>query len=286
MSANVQALLNEPEEARDPHRFSTELDEETLDRLVQRLESRGRDAVFTRLFQRYAERLDLPAEARVLEIGCGTGVVSRALVQREGFTGSVTGVDQCPVFIDNARRFARADCPGASLSFLVGDVHSLEFPDRGYDAVIAHTLISHVTDPRQVVAEMHRVTRTGGTVAIFDGDYASLTYALADEAFGRRMDRALATATFNNRLVMRALPEMLPALGLEIREILAEVVAEVGTASYFKSFADTYAPLVAKAGLLSSEKVSWWLEEQRRAMAQGTFFASCNYYAYLARARR
>ncbi len=66
-------------------------------------------------------------------------------------------------------------------------------------------------------------------------------------------------------------------------ETLADVVAEIGTGSYFVTFAETYAPLVSRAGLLPAEKVEVWLAEQRRALEQGTFFAACNYYTYLAR---
>jgi hypothetical protein len=41
--------------------------------------------------------------------------------------------------------------------------------------------------------------------------------------------------------------------------------------------------MVSRAGLVSKEKVDIWLKEQHQAMAEGTFFAACNYYAYLAR---
>ncbi len=120
-------------------------------------------------------------------------------------------------------------------------------------------------------------------VAIFDGDYASLTFACPDRAAGKAMDEGLVAATFNNPLVMRELPHLLPRVGLELVETLADVVAEIGTGSYFVTFAETYAPLVPRAGLLPAEKVEVWLAEQRRALEQGTFFAACNYYAYLAR---
>ncbi len=72
-------------------------------------------------------------------------------------------------------------------------------------------------------------------------------------------------------------------IGLELTDTLADVVAEIGTGSYFVTFAETYAPLVSRAGLLPAKKVEAWHAEQRRALEQGTFFAACNYYAYLAK---
>jgi ubiquinone/menaquinone biosynthesis C-methylase UbiE len=155
--------------------------------------------------------------------------------------------------------------------------------DECADVVIAHTLMSHVTEADACLRDMARLVRKGGTVAIFDGDYASLTFAYPDAELGRRMDKALADATYHNPLIMRSLVRLLPEAGLEITETLADVVAEIGSASFFKSYAETYAPFVARNGLLPEPEVERWLATQHVAMADGTFFASCNYYTYLAR---
>lgn len=269
--------------ARDPYRFINELDDTVIKRLIDRLESRGKDAVFTGLFDKYAARLKLSKLAKVLEVGCGTGVVVRTLARRKGFSGRAVGVDHSSVFVEAARRFAKKEGVSKKAEFQVGDTHKLDYADGSFDAVIAHTLISHVTEPSAVLKEMARVVRSGGKVAIFDGDYASLTYAFSDRDFGRQMDGALALATFNNPMVMRDLPRLLPEVGLEITETLADVVAEIGSGSYFRTFAETYAPLVSSGGLLPAQKVDDWLAAQRHAMEEGTFFASCNYYTYLAK---
>jgi hypothetical protein len=72
---------------RDPHRFVNELDKAALERLIARLESRAQDAVFARLFDKYATKLALPPSAQVLEVGCGTGALLRSLARRDDFTG-------------------------------------------------------------------------------------------------------------------------------------------------------------------------------------------------------
>lgn len=59
------------------------------------------------------------------------------------------------------------------IEFRVGDVHGLGFADASFDAVIAHTLLSHVTDPLAVLKEAARLVQLEGPVVIFDGDYAS-----------------------------------------------------------------------------------------------------------------
>ena len=267
---------------KDPHRFVNELDDEVVGRLVDRLESRGRDAVFTRLFEQYATELVLPSKARVLEIGCGTGVVVRALAGCEDFDGTIHGIDQSPIFIEAAHRRVKEAGYAGVVSLEVGDAHQLSVERGSFDLVIAHTLISHVTSPEKVLSEAARALKVGGSLVLFDGDYASLTYDYPDEILARRMDGALAQATFNNPLIMRSLPRMLPDLGLKLKRSMANVVAEVGGASYFRSFAETYVPFVKVSGLVESTLVDQWLSAQLKAMSNGTFFASCNYYTYVA----
>jgi ubiquinone/menaquinone biosynthesis C-methylase UbiE len=271
--------------ADDPHRFSNRLDAATAQRLIDRLESRARDAVFNRLLEQYLTEMRLPENARVLEVGCGTGATSRAVARRAGFSGTVTGVDQSPAFIGAARRFAKDEGLEQSIEFHVGDAHDLDFEPGSFDVVIAHTLISHVTDPASVLRELARVTRKDGTVAIFDGDYASLTYSYPDHEFGRRMDQALVSVTFNNPLIMRDLVRLLPEAGLGLEKALANVVSEIGKGSYFKSFAETYVPLVVGSGLVEEDQVRTWQSAQNEAMQAGTFFAACNYYTFIARRR-
>ena len=268
--------------ARDPHRFVNELDRSAVEGLIARLESRAKDAVFTRLFDKYAAQLELDAVAQVLEIGCGTGATTRALARRTEFRGVAFGVDQSPTFIEAANRFARDEKISDRVEFRVGDAHRVAFPDATFDVVVAHTLISHVTEPLVVLREMSRVVRPGGMVAIFDGDYASLTYAFPDEEFGDRMDTALVTAAFNNPRVMRALPRVIPELGMRLKAAWGDAVVEIGSGSYFRSFAETYVPYVAKASLVSAAAAEAWLATQCEAIQNGTFFASCNYYTFLA----
>ena len=91
---------------RDAMQFINEQDTATLERFIQRLEYRGTDPTFTAYRDAYLELLELPPTAAVLDLGCGTGVVARAIAARDGFTGTVTGVDQSPDFVAAAHRLA------------------------------------------------------------------------------------------------------------------------------------------------------------------------------------
>jgi ubiquinone/menaquinone biosynthesis C-methylase UbiE len=269
--------------ARDAMQFINEQDAATLERFIERLEFRAKDPTFTAYREAYLKLVDLPRTAAVLDLGCGTGVVTRALAARDGFAGTVTGIDQSPEFIAAAERLAADDGLGDRIAFVVGDAHALDLPSASFDAAVAHTLVSHVRDPLAVLAEAARVIRPGGSLAVFDGDYASLTFGCDDPLLGTTMERAVQSIIMSSPRVMRELPRLLPKAGLQLMATQAHVYAEAGSSGFLLNLAETYGPLAASTGLVTAADVDAWLTYQRRSAEDGTFFAACNYYAYVAR---
>lgn len=268
--------------ARDAMEFINDQDEATLERIIHRLELRGTNPTFCRYRDAYLERLAPSPDGRVLEVGCGTGVVARALAGRPGFAGRVVGVDHSPALIDAARRFAKAEGLDHRIDFEVAEAHGLDLPDDAFDAVIAHILLSHVTEPLTVLAEIARVVRPGGGVAVFDGDFASWTFGSPGPEVGQAMDDGLRAVMVSKPRVLWEMPRLLRAVGLELTETQPHVYAEMGTGVFFLNALETYGPLVVQAGLVTQEQLDAFLAERRQASADGLFFASCNYYAYVA----
>lgn len=216
-------------------------------------------------------------------MGSGTGVIARLLTSTTGRQIHVTGIDQSPALVEAAKQFTCNKKLEDRLTFKVGDAHALPFASGHFDAVIAHTVISHVTDPAAVLKEAYRVLKPAGTLVVFDGDYASLTYGFDDVEIGRSVDWALARTVFNNPVVMRHMSRLLEAVGFELTEILSELMSEIGQGSYFLSMADTYAPLMAESGLVPKADIDAWISAQHKAIEEDRFFASCNYYSFIAR---
>ncbi len=97
---------------------------------------------------------------RVLELGCGNGKTSRALL---GLTSKVVGIDLSA----SAVRLCRAHAPGSSGGqFALADARSLPFFDAVFDAVVAFHVIGHVPEEERVRSahETARVLRAGGTL--------------------------------------------------------------------------------------------------------------------------
>ena len=128
-----------------------------------------------------------------------------------------------------------------------------------------------------------RVVRPNCQIAIFDGDYASWTFGYSDPEFAKTMDETLIGFIVNNPRIMRNIPRLLSQAGLTLEETRPHIFTEVGTGSFFLGAAETYAPLIVQAGLLPADQVENWLAEQRKTHEDSTFFASGNYYTYLAR---
>ena len=101
---------------------------------------------------------------------------------------------------------------------------SLDLVAGTFDAVVAHALLSHVDDPSAAIGEAARVVRSGGMVAIFDCDFASLTFSHPDPAQGKAYDEAVSNAIATSPRVMRQMPRLLKAAELELVTSFAYVV--------------------------------------------------------------
>jgi SAM-dependent methyltransferase len=109
-------------------------------------------------------RVNLLRAERMLDVGCGTGVITEEMAAR--CKGQVTGVDV------DAAMIAFAQDSGGQAEYRVGDAHQLDFPDGHFDVVACHFLLMWVSNPALAVREMARVTRPGGAVlACAEPDY-------------------------------------------------------------------------------------------------------------------
>ena len=126
----------------------------------------------------------LAAGQSVLDIGCGPGTITADLA-RAVAPGPVLGVDRSEQAIATAEPRAHSI---EHLSFATADVYDLQMADGSFDVVHAHQVLQHLADPVAALAEMRRVCRPGGIVAVRDADYSSFAWAPLD----RRLDRWLA----------------------------------------------------------------------------------------------
>ena len=112
-------------------------------------------------FAAAAAELDLAPGATALDVGCGTGRAVAVLRERVGPDGAVVGVDLTPEML------AAAHAKGPPGALVLADVDRLPLATGRVDAVLAAGLLTHVPDPTATLRELRRVTRPGGTLAVF-----------------------------------------------------------------------------------------------------------------------
>jgi ubiquinone/menaquinone biosynthesis C-methylase UbiE len=268
---------------RDIFRLAPSMDPTVLETIAARLEFRGTDLGYAQRSQAYFRRLPLAEARRILALGCGTGIEVRALRHLIRPEVVITGVDHSATLVDAARRLTDEEGLSGNVTYQVGDAHHLPYGDAEFDIVTLHTLISHVDDPPQVLREARRLVRPGGTVAIFDGDYESLTFAHPDHALAKTVEEKLVKLIVANPRIMRDLPRLLQETGLELVEAEGVLYANIGSSRFWVSAAESYGVLLARSGLLPQALVDDWRAFQVQSVADNTFFGASNYYTYLTR---
>jgi demethylmenaquinone methyltransferase / 2-methoxy-6-polyprenyl-1,4-benzoquinol methylase len=111
--------------------------------------------------------IDARPEARVLDVATGTGLVAQELVRRYGCT--VVGLDQSPEMLGAARaRLGRDRALAARVSLTEGEAERLPFGDGEFDHLTFTYLLRYVEDPAATLAELARVVRPGGRIAMLE----------------------------------------------------------------------------------------------------------------------
>lgn len=147
------------------------IDAGNVTRLVAALDVQEANPGVRRLRAWAHEALAPGSGERALDIGAGTGSTTRALAAAVGPGGSALGVEPNPGLRAIAEE--RAAEAGGPARFTDGDALSLPVPDASVDVVWCERVLQHLAEPDKAVAEMARVLRPGGRVALLDTDWAT-----------------------------------------------------------------------------------------------------------------
>jgi ubiquinone/menaquinone biosynthesis C-methylase UbiE len=105
-------------------------------------------------------------EGRVLDVGCGTAVLSRTLLDRSS-TIEMVGIDPARSYLGHARRLI----PSSRIAFVCGTAEALPLAEASFDAALALLVVQEFTEPAAAVREMKRVTRPSGLLATCVWDF-------------------------------------------------------------------------------------------------------------------
>lgn len=216
----------------------------------------------SRLLARYA----LPAGAKILDLGCGTGEASLRLPAIFPGAAAVVGVDLMPELLAVARESSRtrASQAGPEVTFVEGDGYALDFPDAYFDLVLCRHVTQLLPEPERVLAELHRVLVPGGWIHVVSEDYGMIHFPVREGVDPDRLwhDAVVPFTTSTGtdaRIGRRTLP-VLRTLGfshLSVQYLVldTERVPRETLAGIFLAWRDGYAPVLAQASGMTIETI-------------------------------
>ncbi len=229
---------------------------------------------------RTLEALALTHGERVLDAGCGTGLLLEQEALLVGADGVACGIDASEDMLAHARRRCD-DLPQVRLH--QGSVEALPFDDAAFDAMSCTQTLLYVDRLEPALAEYYRVLRPRGRLVIVETDWRGAIMHSDDAELTRRVFDAWDMGPPNPNLPRRLRP-LLARLGFEVARVEAIPLLNAGYSehSFSANMLENYARNAQRRNVLSEAEAKRWLEGIRRLIAEGEYFFSVNRFLFLA----
>ncbi|HEY7631977.1 MAG TPA: methyltransferase domain-containing protein [Thermoleophilaceae bacterium] len=224
--------------------------------------------------------LELQPGERVIDIGCGPGYLASEMAEAVGQDGFVLGVDPSPSMLAIAERRDRVR-GAARVKLEEGSATGLPSPDDSFDVAVSTQVYEYVPDMEAALAEVRRILKPRGRLAILDTDWDSIVWRSSDDERMTRVLRAWDEHLAHPHLP-RDLPKMLTGAGFTLRRSEVVPVLNVGyeRQTYSAGVLGMIAEFVSGRQGVTPEEASAW-EDDLRSLGPDYFF-SLNRYLFVA----
>jgi len=236
------------------------------------------------LKQRSYTLMQIQQGHKVLDVGCGPASDTLQLALLVGQTGQVFGVDVDQAMLDEAEQ--RADKAGVAawVKHKRADVSALPFDSNYFDSCRSERVFQHLPHPEPALAEMIRVTKTGGWIVVLDTDWGSFSMDTTDVEIERRLARVRAERGVHNGYSGRQLYRLFKQQTLTDITIEAHplVVTDYAFAR-LGALLDETEDIALTAGIVTVEELQHWRASLEQADASSVFFGSVTQVMAVAR---
>ncbi|MEM6316404.1 MAG: methyltransferase domain-containing protein [Bacteroidota bacterium] len=182
----------------------------------------------------------LKAGMTILDVGCGTGAISKDIAKIVGPTGKVVGIDNTEKFIESGKVTYKTV---ANLTLLHADLFAFE-TDKKFDLIVAARVLQWLTTPKAALEKMKSLLKPNGQISILDYNHEAIEWQPSPPKSMLRFYQAFlkwrADAGMSNRIA-EDLPTMMSEVGLQ-------EVAVFDSNEYYEKGADNFQ---AKVGIWS-----------------------------------
>ncbi|MGE3797374.1 MAG: methyltransferase domain-containing protein [Thermomicrobiales bacterium] len=255
------------------------LDPASQEVLAAVLETRAAHPRQQEMRREFLSSVTFPASARVLEVGCGTGALTRTIAGWSD-VGSVVGLDPAPSLLAKARELSTEY---TNIFYREGDGRALPFDDATFDVVVFDSTLCHIPGPEVALAEAARILRAEGLLAIFDGDYVTSTVALSEHDPLQTCVSVLMSNVVNDRYIVRRMPTLVREAGFEVITAGSHGLVETSDQGYVMTIIDRGADMLCASGVIGEALAAALKAEARSRADSGCFFGHVSYGSLVAR---
>ena len=255
---------------------------ESIEIISERLEMRSLKGQFASFTKNYFSLLKIDEQASVLELGGGTGVIGRSFIKEKKFTGKYTVSDLSKKLLEYGEKKSKQFKLDHLMEFKLIDAMKPNFNKTElYDAVIMHTLVSHVPNPEIVLRNAHSFAKKGCKIVIFDADYETLFIQSGEKKLDKIVNNAIKKGCVAQPKVMREIPIIARKLGLKLLNYKPHLLFEVGNSDFFIGMGQALSSAIVKDNQLNKKIADSWIKKIKSSISDETFFGMCPYMTYI-----